>query len=78
MKIFSHRTLCGARVACPKLSDLVNTWVQPDVSSNETHEAFQRLVSESKTVETVFPFLLGRHRAKARCQCEDGMHSHVL
>jgi len=54
MKIFNHQTRRDAAVARPKLSDLINTWLQPGARSNETHQPFQRLASESKTVETVF------------------------
>lgn len=56
MKIFDHKTRCDAAVVRPKLSDLINTWFQPGASSNETHQPFQRLASESKTVETVSRF----------------------
>ena len=56
MKIFNHQKRCGVAVARPKLSDLINTWLQPGANSSETHQPFQRLVSELKTVETVFPF----------------------
>ncbi len=56
MKIFDYRTRCDAAVVRLKLSDLINTWLQPDASSNETHQPFQRLASESKTVETVSRF----------------------
>jgi len=54
MMIFNHKIRCGAAVAHPNLSDLINTWLQPGARSNETHQPFQRLASESKTVETVF------------------------
>jgi hypothetical protein len=56
MRTFHHQKRCSATVARPKVSNLINTWLQPGASSNETHQPFQRLASESKTVETVFPF----------------------
>ncbi len=56
MKIFDYKTRCDAAVVRLKLSDLINTWLQPGASSNETHQPFQRLASESKTVKTVSRF----------------------
>jgi hypothetical protein len=38
----------------PKLTNLIHTWLQPGVNSNEMHQPFQRLSCGSKTVETVF------------------------
>jgi hypothetical protein len=38
----------------PKLTNPINTWLQPNANSNEMHQPFQRLSSGSKTVETVF------------------------
>ena len=38
----------------PKLTNLINTWLQPGANSNQMHQPFQRLSSGSKTVETVF------------------------
>ena len=68
MKIFNHQKRRDAAVARPKLSDLINTWLQPGANTNEMHQPFQRLAFKSKTVETVFPFLFSQHRAEARCQ----------
>jgi len=55
MKTFNRRTLCDGPVARPKLSHLINTWLQPGATNNETLQPFQRLLFESKTVETVSP-----------------------
>ena len=55
MKIFDQSRREDARTL-PKLSDFINTWLEPGATSNEIHQPFQRLTSESKTVETVFPF----------------------
>jgi hypothetical protein len=38
----------------PKLTNLINTWLQPGANSSEMHQPFQRLSSESKPVETLF------------------------
>jgi hypothetical protein len=38
----------------PKLTNFINTWLQPGANSNQMHQPFQRLLSGSKTVETVF------------------------
>ena len=54
MKTFNRKTLCDGSVARPKLSHLINTWLQPGATNNETLQPFQRLLFESKTVETVF------------------------
>jgi len=55
MKIFNQSRREDARTLS-KLSDFINTWLEPGATSNETHQPFQRLTFESKTVETVFPF----------------------
>jgi|GEM_PF-2658724 hypothetical protein len=55
MKIFDQSRREDARTLS-KLSDFINTWLEPGATSNETHQPFQRLTFESKTVETVFPF----------------------
>jgi hypothetical protein len=55
MKIFDQSRREDARTLS-KLSDFINTWLAPGATSNETHQPFQRLTFESKTVETVFPF----------------------
>ena len=55
MKIFDQSRREDAR-SLSKLSDFINTWLEPGATSNETHQPFQRLTFESKTVETVFPF----------------------
>ena len=63
MSIFSHRKRCDAAVAFPKVSDLIKTWLQPG-AINGTRESFQRLASESKTVETVWASPFGNTRLK--------------
>ena len=55
MKRFNHQKRCGVAVARPKLFDLINL-ASASANSSETRQPFQRLVSELKTVETVFPF----------------------
>lgn len=57
MRMLNDQNQCHAAVALPKLSDLINTWLQPGESSNETHQPFQRLAPASKTVETVSTLL---------------------
>ena len=59
MSIINHQKRCDAAVAFPKVSDLINTWLQPGAISNETREPFQRLGAESKIVEMVWASRFG-------------------
>jgi hypothetical protein len=56
MKTLNHQKRCDAPLARRQLFHLNNTWLQPGAISNETHQPFQRLLFESKTVETVSLF----------------------
>jgi len=56
MKTLNHQKRCDAPFARPQLSHVINTWLQPGATNNETHQPFQRPPFKSKTVETVSPF----------------------
>jgi hypothetical protein len=58
-------------LTCAKMGNtvtaLINTRLQPGAVSVLASEPFQRLAGAGKTVQTVFTFLAGQHRAEARC-----------